>query len=442
MRTKAIGAGGIAVAVGLGAVVLVYALLQSAAPGVQDVLAVYQEQADYEVIAVAYPADGTVFPPEMVAPTMQWQDENPRCDRWLVRIEFLDGTAPLNRTPPSQDWELIKQRSLERDVRICILGFASAGGVEILSRAKVSIRTSGDEVGAPLFYREVNLPFIDAVKDPSRIRWRFGPISSPQPPPVVLQNLPVCGNCHSFDADGATLAMDVDYANSKGSYVITRVKEEMTLAASDIITWNDRRPLRRQHCQGQVRLRAQTGAGLLAVVLPDQGDSLHLRQENEDVQRPARRRRPGAGPEQSHVEPRRQDHRLRPGPGLRSQAHARPGQSAADPRGMQGVRRGRKTLSVRPVSDPLQRRQRRDTGAHRGRLAQRREQFLRALLARRSLDRVLPGQELHASTARQRAVRYSGRGRYRPAAPLQHRPHESSGWSSAPRPARTTRNSV
>ncbi len=248
MRTKAIGAGGIAVAVGLGAVVLVYALLQSAAPGVQDVLAVYQEQADYEVIAVAYPADGTVFPPEMVAPTMQWQDENPRCDGWLVRIEFLDGTAPLNRltrepqwTPPSQDWELIKQRSLERDVRICILGFASAGGVEILSRAKVSIRTSGDEVGAPLFYREVNLPFIDAVKDPSRIRWRFGPISSPQPPPVVLQNLPVCGNCHSFDADGATLAMDVDYANSKGSYVITRVKEEMTLAASDIITWNDYR---------------------------------------------------------------------------------------------------------------------------------------------------------------------------------------------------------
>jgi len=134
MRTKAIGAGGIAVAVGLGAVVLVYALLQSAAPGVQDVLAVYQEQADYEVIAVAYPADGTVFPPEMVAPTMQWQDENPRCDRWLVRIEFLDGTAPLNRdgtaplnrltrepqwTPPSQDWELIKQRSLERD-RFCL----------------------------------------------------------------------------------------------------------------------------------------------------------------------------------------------------------------------------------------------------------------------------------------------------------------------------------
>ncbi|MBN2130427.1 MAG: PD40 domain-containing protein, partial [Sedimentisphaerales bacterium] len=248
MRTKAMGVGAIAVAAGLGAVVMVYALLQSASLDVEDVLAVYREQADYEGIAVTYPVDGTVFPPEMVAPTMQWQDENPRCEGWLIRVEFPDGATALNRlayeprwTPPSQDWEFIRQKSLERDVRICILGFASTGEIEILSGAKVSIRTSGDEVGAPLFYREVNLPFIDAVKDPSRIRWRFGPVSSPQPPPVVLQNLPVCGNCHSFDAEGATLAMDVDYANSKGSYVITRVKEEMTLAESDIITWNEYR---------------------------------------------------------------------------------------------------------------------------------------------------------------------------------------------------------
>jgi WD40 repeat protein len=53
--------------------------------------------------------------------------------------------------------------------------------------------------------------------------------------------LPVCGNCHSFPRDGKILAMDVDYANSKGSYVITPVAEEMTLATSDIITWDDYR---------------------------------------------------------------------------------------------------------------------------------------------------------------------------------------------------------
>ena len=145
-------------------------------------------------------------------------------------------------------------------------------------------------MGAPLFYREVNLPFIDAVKDPSKIRWRFGPISSPQPP-VVLTSLPVCGNCHSFSPDGRTAGMDVDYANDKGSYVITPVKTEMILATSEIITWSDYRkrgrgadvrpavaglagrPVRGQHGQGPVGVRAHAGPGVLAAVLPDQGDS-------------------------------------------------------------------------------------------------------------------------------------------------------------------------
>jgi tetratricopeptide (TPR) repeat protein len=75
-----------------------------------------------------------------------------------------------------------------------------------------------DKVGAPLFYREVNLRFVDAVRDLSSIRWRFGTVSSAAPPPVVLENLSVCGDCHSFSADGAVLGMDIDYANDDVSY--------------------------------------------------------------------------------------------------------------------------------------------------------------------------------------------------------------------------------
>jgi hypothetical protein len=37
------------------------------------------------------------------------------------------------------------------------------------------------------------------------------------------------------------LAMDVDYANSKGSYVITKVQPEVTLTTSDVITWDSYR---------------------------------------------------------------------------------------------------------------------------------------------------------------------------------------------------------
>ncbi len=214
----------------------------------EDVLAGYRADANYAGITISYPGDGTLFPPEIVPPTFWWTDANPKCSAWLVRIELGNGASAMSFltrepqwTPSPQDWETIKNGSLEQDARVAILGVAADASPKILTGARLSIRTSRDEVGAPLFYREVNLPFVDAVKDPSLIRWRFGAISSPQPPPIVLQNLPVCGNCHSFNRDGSVLAMDVDYANSKGSYVITRVRPQMTLATSDVITWNDYR---------------------------------------------------------------------------------------------------------------------------------------------------------------------------------------------------------
>jgi tetratricopeptide (TPR) repeat protein len=113
-------------------------------------------------------------------------------------------------------------------------------------------------VGAPLFYREVNLPFAEAVKDPSKIRWRFGSISSPQAPPVVLEHLPVCGNCHSFSSNGGVLGMDVDYANSKGSYVIAQTGPQMALSPDKIMTWDDYR-----------REDGELTFGLLSQVSPD-----------------------------------------------------------------------------------------------------------------------------------------------------------------------------
>ncbi len=213
----------------------------------EDILALYREDAQYSNLDIRYPLNETLFPPEIIPPTFQWEDTDSKSDTWLISIKFQDSQGSMNFTtkettwsPDIQDWETIKKRSLQKQVLVTILGVNSRSRGKILSAGKISIKTSDDPVGAPLFYREVNLPFIDAVKDPSRIRWRFGTVSSEQPP-VVLENLPVCGNCHSFSADGETIGMDVDYANSKGSYVITDVAEQMLLATSDIITWNDYR---------------------------------------------------------------------------------------------------------------------------------------------------------------------------------------------------------
>ncbi|MEA3227350.1 MAG: tetratricopeptide repeat protein [Planctomycetota bacterium] len=233
-----------AAAVPLAAFLLI--TFHKAEPRVEGILTLYRDDAEYAELKIRYPLDGTLFPPEIVPPTFRWEDNNSACDTWLVTVAFEDDEAGMNFltrephwTADPKQWEVIKQRSLEKDAQVAILGVRCGITAKIVSAGLTTIRTSQDEVGAPLFFREVNLPFIDAVKDPSRIRWRFGAVSSPQQPPVVLENLPVCGNCHSFCKAGKTLAMDVDYANSKGSYVITPVAEQMQLATSNIITWDN-----------------------------------------------------------------------------------------------------------------------------------------------------------------------------------------------------------
>ena len=260
MRRKALGLA--IVAAGLVAAAIFCRTLRRNTYRIEDVLAVYREDAAYDAITIEHPLDETLFPPEMIPPEFRWKDSASASRAWLVQIEFTDGKPcmyyPVRRqkwTPPPEDWQNIKNRSLDHDAEVVILGISPAEPPRILSQAKMSFRTSKDPVGAPLFYREVNLPFLEADKDPSRIRWRFGSIAS-APPPVVLDNLPVCGNCHSFSRDGKTLAMDVDYASRKGSYAITEVKEQMSLAPEDIITWMDQENSEQTH-------------GLLSQISPD-----------------------------------------------------------------------------------------------------------------------------------------------------------------------------
>ena len=193
---------------------------------------------------IDYPADGTVFPPDIAAPAFRWANPDANVVVWHVEIGFDDGGPALKAkvnaptwTPTESQWRDIKSRSVVGAATVTIAGLRRDGSKARL--ADVSIRTAREPVEAPLFYREVTLPFADAVKDPSRIRWRFGSVSSPTQPPVVLEKLPVCGNCHSFSADGAHFGMDVDYANNKGSYALSSVEPETMLDPSKIITWSD-----------------------------------------------------------------------------------------------------------------------------------------------------------------------------------------------------------
>jgi tetratricopeptide (TPR) repeat protein len=195
-------------------------------------------------LEITYPLDDTLFPPDIVAPTFVWSDPTAGVARWQLLVRF-DGSGEVLRyqaaeprwRPSETDWSQIKLRTTGADAEIAIVGLAANGGA--VSSAIVRISTSTDPVADSIFYREVPLPFISAVQDPSKIRWRFGPVDSEQQPPVVLDDLPVCGNCHSFSADGRMLGLDVDYGNDKGAYAILDVAPEMVLGDEQIITWSD-----------------------------------------------------------------------------------------------------------------------------------------------------------------------------------------------------------
>lgn len=197
-------------------------------------------------LQIRYPQEGTVFPPEIVAPTVVWDDATAGVDRWYVAVRD-DAGADVWREivdtrkwrPSEEHWRTIKQRSAERDAEVIVAGFNQARRGDVLSSGRVHIRTSKDPVNDALFYREVPLPFLTAVQDPSRIRWRFGTVDQENGPPIVLQNLPVCGNCHSFADNGSVLGLDVDYGNDKGAYGIMPVSTHMVMDDDKIITWAD-----------------------------------------------------------------------------------------------------------------------------------------------------------------------------------------------------------
>ncbi len=234
-------------------------------PSAEELWLEYQSVGSIPKLEVAHPIDGALFPPEVPAPAVIWSGVPAGCDSWVVAVTSNDGVPVfLKLVPgsgyhlPADAWDEIKQNFVRGQAKLVVLGFKRDNPDVILAAGETSFMISADPVGAPLFYREVNLPFIEAVKDPSRIQWRFGTVDSEKKPPVVLDKLPVCGNCHSFSCDGEVMGMDVDYASDKGSYVVAGVEKEIELNKDKIFSW----------AESNAKSKEKT-FGLLSQVSPD-----------------------------------------------------------------------------------------------------------------------------------------------------------------------------
>jgi len=185
-------------------------------------------------LSIGQPRDGAVYPPEFPAPVWHWQGGHPPYQVSLAAAGVTETRTDQPRwQPPADVWRAVNQPNQAGTLTV-----RDAAGMTVTA----TFRTSADRVTGSLLYREVVLPFAEAVRDPARLAWRFGSVTATSPPPVVLTGLPVCGNCHSFSGDGRVLGLDVDYGNDKGSYALVPVAPAMTLARTNVITWNAYRP--------------------------------------------------------------------------------------------------------------------------------------------------------------------------------------------------------
>jgi hypothetical protein len=230
-------------------------------------------------ITVDYPLNGSVFPPEITPPTILWHDAAEAAKRWVVEVSFADrandvradadgrppeigtvdpeaGPAPeltaeqaSSHTwkPDAEMWAKIKRLSAKSPATITISGFAD-NAKNPLSTGKVTITTSTDPIGAPVFYRDVPLmlPSPDEKGPISPlpltaiplIKWRVRNIAEPTSH-VVMENMPTCANCHSFSRDGKTFGLDLDGPrNDKGLYALVPVEKNMTIRNQDVIHWS------------------------------------------------------------------------------------------------------------------------------------------------------------------------------------------------------------
>jgi len=232
---------------------------------------------------IDYPLYGSIFPPDFAAPTFLWHDGGARADRWRAEWTFASGAPPLvtpvDAGPPpkgeidprcvsltnalytptpyqasalawrpsNESWAAVKRGAGSGPVVVTLLGWRDGDPSRPLVSGSVRLSISADPVGAPIFYRDVPLmpsASKDGVIKPldqsaqPLIQWRLKDVSRDDSR-IVMHDIPTCANCHSFPADGKTLAMDVDGPDGdKGAYAIAPIGAKVVIDDARIMTWN------------------------------------------------------------------------------------------------------------------------------------------------------------------------------------------------------------
>ena len=152
-RTVYVVVGLVTVVVAAAAACLV--VLSRPGPTPEGILAAYRNDAQYSELTIDYPLDETLFPPKIAPPIFRWTDGNSKSDTWLITIDFEDGQGRVNSVvrerqwaPETAIWEAMKNRSLEKDAKVTVIGVNHWRPGRILSAGRIRIKTQGPSLHA------------------------------------------------------------------------------------------------------------------------------------------------------------------------------------------------------------------------------------------------------------------------------------------------------
>jgi len=269
-------------------------------------------------LTIDYPLEGSIFPPDFAPPTFLWRDAAESAATWRIEVAFSDGSEPLRIQAPGEPmrigeidprcvgstnqppkltpeqaasrtwapepkvWAEIKRHSAEHPATVTITGLGKDNTP--VSIGRVTIRTSKDPVGAPIFYRDVPLMPSETEKGVIKplatssqplIAWRLRSVSQTSSR-IVLTGMHMCANCHSFSLDGKTLGLDLDGPqNDKGLYAIVPVKPVTAIRNQDMISWKS--PQERQSSPDRVGFMSQVSPDGRSVLTRLSGTGQKLR---------------------------------------------------------------------------------------------------------------------------------------------------------------------
>ncbi len=197
-----------------------------------------------KIIRFTFPLENALFPKDFTAPTFYWEDKDPSSRSFEIAVDlegkknfYTTSVSDKNWKPSPEVWNSIKSNSGFNDIVLTIR--RNVSGELSKEYGQLKIKISEDEVGAPILYRQIPLPFSFAEQNIDKTSYSVIDVTSPEPFHNVLGSFMVCGNCHSLSGDGKSIGLDFDaVSRDKGGYFVAPIDTVTTFNKNSYLSWS------------------------------------------------------------------------------------------------------------------------------------------------------------------------------------------------------------